>query len=355
MADNKIIEERLSLGLVIRRIQAWVSDMLKAWKPIFIGTFIIGCLFFAYQTYKTTNYTARTTFVLESETGGGIGGQLSSIASLTGVNLGALGESSSVFQIDNIVELYRSYRMMKKTLLTPVLLEGEEKRLITRYGRENELDTKWKNLDIDFEVPEAQMLVKHDSILKEVVEDILEKNLAVDKPNRKLTILSVAYKSDDKYFAKAFNEVLVDHVNNFYLETKTRKTGENLRILSFQADSVKTVLDSKILELALFQEENANLNALRASERVPFQKLQIDIQASGAVYQEMVKNLEIAKITHRNSQPLIQIIDEPILPLEDDKMKWYKAVVFGVVLGGLFMVAFLTVRNIYKSALAEEV
>lgn len=353
MEERKIIEERLSLGLVIKRVQGWVTDMFRAWKVIFLGTFIIGGLFFAYQTLKTTNYTARTTFVLESESGSGIGGQLSSLASLTGVNIGSLGESSSVFQIDNIIELYRSYRMMKKTLLTSMDFSEGEERLITRFARENEKIEKWQSLGVDFEIPESQMMVKHDSILKEVVEDILEKNLAVDKPNRKLTILSVAYKSDDKYFAKAFNEMLVAHVNSFYLETKTRKTGENLRILSFQSDSVKSVLDSKMLELALFQEENANLNALRSSDRIPFQKLQIDIQASGAVYQEMVKNLEIAKITHRNSQPLIQVIDEPIFPLQDDKMKWYKALVFGLILGGIFMVAFFTLRGIYKSALAE--
>ncbi|MCE7995843.1 MAG: exopolysaccharide biosynthesis protein [Roseivirga sp.] len=353
MEESNILEERLSLGLVIKRVQGWVIGMLKAWKVIFLGTFVIGGLFFAYQTLKKTNYTAQTTFVLESDATAGVGGQLSSLASLTGVNLGSLGEGSGVFQIDNIIELYRSYRMMKKTLLTQVEVSGNEERLITRYGRENELDRKWKGLGIDFEVPETQMVIKHDSVLKEVVEDILKKNLAVDKPNRKLTILSVSYKSNDATFAKAFNEVLVTHVNSFYLETKTKKTGENLRILAFQTDSVKKVLDDTLLELAKFEEENTNLNPLRARIRVPYQKLQIDVQAAGAVYQEMVKNLEIAKISHRNNQPLIQVIDEPVFPLKDDKMKWYKAMVYGLVLGGIMMVFFLTVKDVCRSALEE--
>jgi uncharacterized protein involved in exopolysaccharide biosynthesis len=353
MDQQYIPEERLSLGLVIKRIQHWVRDMLQAWKMIFLGTFIIGGVYFAYQMLKKTTYTARTTFVLESDAAAGLGGQLSSLASLTGVNLGSLGESSSVFQIDNIIELYRSYRMMRKTLLTPMNETEGKERLITRYARENELDEKWQGLGIDFEIPETQMVVKHDSVLKEVVEDILEKNLVVDKPNRKLTILSVAYRSDDDVFAKAFNEVLVENVNGFYQETKTRKTGENLRILAYQTDSVKQVLDSTLVKLAEFEEENTNLNPLRSRLRVPYQKLQIDVQAAGAVYQEMVKNLEIAKITHRNSQPLIQVIDQPVFPLEDDKLKWYKALVFGLVLGGVLMVGFLTVRGIYKSALAE--
>lgn len=353
MEEKNILEERLSLGLVIKRVTGWVMDMLRAWKVIFIGTFIIGGLFFAYQMLKKTNYTAQTTFVLESDAAGGLGGQLSSLASLTGVNLGALSEGSGVFQIDNIIELYRSYRMMRKTLLTEVNLSEGKERLITRYGRENELDEKWNGLGIDFEIPETNMMVRHDSVLKEVVEDILEKNLAVDKPNRKLTILSVSYTSKDEPFAKAFNETLVQHVNSFYLETKTKKTGENIRVLTFQTDSVKSVLDSTLLELARYEEQNSNLNPLRSSNRVPIQKLQIGVQAAGAVYQEMVKNLEIARITHRNNQPLIQVIDRPVFPLKDDKMKWYKALVFGLILGGVLMVLSLTLRDIYKSALAE--
>lgn len=353
MEENNILEERLSLGLVIKRVQGWVMSMLRAWKVIFLGAFVIGGLFFAYQIFKKTNYTAQTTFVLESEAAAGLGGQLSSLASLTGVNLGSLGEGGGMFQIDNIIELYRSYRMMKKTLLTQTEISGKVEKLITHYGRENELQEKWQGLGIDFEIPETQMVVRHDSVLKEVVEDILKKNLAVDKPNRKLTILSVSYTSNDEPFAKAFNEVLVTHVNNFYLETKTKKTGDNLRILAFQTDSVKTVLDTTLLELAKFEEENTNLNPLKARIRVPYQKLQIDAQAAGLVYQEMVKNLEIARISHRNNQPLIQVIDKPIFPLKDDKMKWYKAMVYGLVLGGVMMVLFLTVKDVYRSALQE--
>ncbi len=345
-----INEERISLGSVIRTIRDWVRSMLMAWKKIILGAIVIGGLYFTFQMLKKTEYTAQTTFVLEVDSGAGLGGQLSSLANLAGVNLGSLTESSGVFQIDNIIELYRSYRMMKKTLLTPVSMgEGNPERLITRYGREEKLDEKWAALGISFELPDHQLMVKHDSVLKEVVEDILEQNLVVSKPNRKLTILSVAYSSEDEVFAKAFNEQLVQHVNDFYLETKTKKTGENLKILSFQADSVKRVLDASLLALARFEDENPNINPLRQQERVEQQKIQIDVQAAGTVYREIVKNLEIAKVAHRNNLPLIQVIDEPIFPLEDNRMKWYKALVIGLFAGGVLMVLAMTTIGIYRS------
>ncbi|MFY0593258.1 exopolysaccharide biosynthesis protein [Roseivirga sp.] len=347
--DNHMInEEKLNLASVIINVRQWVLGLLLSWKIVLLGSMLSGAVFLAYKSLKPTVYTAETSFVLETDNGSGIGGQLSSLASLAGVNVGALTESSSLFQLDNIIELYRSYRMLKKTLLTRSDGSNGE-RLITRFGRESKQLNDWLEEDVDFEIANNQMVVKHDSILKEVTELILENHLSVGKPNRKLSILNVSYRSKDALFSKDFNEILVEHVNRFYKETRTKKTGENLKILGIQADSVKKVLDNSLMLLANFQEENPNLNPLSLSARVPMQKLQIDVQASGTVYQEVVKNLEIAKIAHRNNQPLIQTIDSPVLPLEDDKMKWYKALIIGLLVGGFLSVIFVSTKRIYYS------
>jgi len=348
-----IHEERISIAGLIQNFQAWVKAMLEVWLKIIVGAIVIGGLFFTYQLIRKTNYKAETTFVLENQSGGGLG-QLSSLASLAGVNVGSLGGESSLFQLDNITELYMSYTMMKKTLLTKRESANGVERLITWYGRESKLNKKWTNLGVDFEISESNMVVRHDSILKEVIKEVRKRNLSVSKPSRKLSILSVAYTSKDQMFAKEFNEVLVQHVNEFYTKAKTKKTGENLRVLAFQADSVKRVLDQSLNKLAQFDEGNPNLNPVKSLALVPRQKIMIDVQASSAVYEEIVKNLEIAKIAHRNNMPLIQVIDRPILPLEDDHMKWYKALVIGLLVGGLLMVGYFTLMRIYESVMQQE-
>lgn len=346
-----IQEERISLGGLIRNVQDWIKAMLVAWKSILFGAIIIGGLYFLYQQIRKVNYTAATTFVLETSDGGV--GQLSSLASLAGVNLGSLTESSSLFQLDNITQLYSSYTIIKQTLLTHRDSGEGNVRLISWYGRDAKLLERWNDLGIDFEIPEDRFLTKHDSVLKEVAKNMRRSNLMVNKVDRKLSILKVAYTSDDELFAKAFNEEIVELVNDFYFKTKTKKTNDNLLVLSVQADSVKKVLDQKLLELARFEESNANLNPIRAQAQVPRQKIQIDIQSSSAVYQEIVKNLEIAKVAHRNNSPLIKVIDEPILPLENDKMKWYKALVLGLFVGGVLMVFFITTKRIIQIALVQ--
>ena len=189
----------------------------------------------------------------------------------------------------------------------------------------------------------------HDSILNEVVKIIKEKYLIVDKPSRKTTILEIGFDHKDELLAKSFNENLVSIVNDFYNKTKTQKTGENLKILERQADSVKKVLDKSILFLAEKDQSIPNPNPLTKVSLVPYQKALIDVQANGAIYQEIVKQLELAKVSHRNKTPLIQIIDKPTLPLENSRLKLFECLVFGIFGGLFFSVLYYSLSRFYNS------
>ena len=115
-----------------------------------------------------------------------------------------------------------------------------------------------------------------------------------------------------------------------------------------QADSTRIVLDRSLDQLAKISELQPNPNPLYYTNQVPFQKLQIDIEAAAAVYEEIVKNLEMAKITHRNKKPLIQIIDEPIKPLSIDKDKPLKLIAISGLIGGLFNLLFFIFKYVWK-------
>jgi uncharacterized protein involved in exopolysaccharide biosynthesis len=93
-----------------------------------------------------------------------------------------------------------------------------------------------------------------------------------------------------------------------------------VHVLQHQADSVRDVLNSSISGVADAIDASPNANPQLLSLRVPSQKRQIDVQASSAIYSEMIKNLEISKMALNKETPLIQIIDSPILPLDNDKV-----------------------------------
>ena len=176
-----------------------------------------------YSKLKDPVFHAETSFVLEEEGMGGIG-QMSGLASLLGVNLGGIGGTNGLFQGDNIMELYRSDRMLEETLLSPF---DKESLLVDRFIEFEELENKWASkIDLSaltFSASKENHGVKQDSVIKEIAKLIREKQLEVVKPDRKLSIIQVNVSSKDEAFAKLFNETLVSKVNTFYLETKTKK------------------------------------------------------------------------------------------------------------------------------------
>lgn len=85
-----------------------------------------------------------------------------------------------------------------------------------------------------------------------------------------------------------------------------------------------------------------------ANFRLSSQRKQVDVQASEAVYQEIVKNLEMAKISFRNEKPLIQVIDEPVFPLKINKLGKAKGIILGGMLFGLLTIAYLSLQMIFE-------
>ena len=343
--------ESFSLLNLINSIKDWFTYLLSNLKGIVIITSIFLSLVLLFNYIKSPVHYARTSFVLDSESSSNSIGDIASLASLAGINASSFIDASSLFQIDNIQELYRSNSMIKETLLTDSDFGNERSLLIDRLASNENIDKKWDKLNIDFSTynSKSNNLRVHDSILNEVVKIIKEKYLLVDKPSRKTTIIEIGFDHKDELFAKAFNENLVSIVNDFYFKTKTQKTGENLKILERQADSVKKVLDKSILFLAEKDQSIPNPNPLTKVSLVPYQKALVDVQANGAIYQQIVTQLELAKVTHRNNTPLIQIIDKPVLPLENSRLKLFECFVYGIFGGLFFSVLYYSFLRFYKS------
>ncbi|WOK06317.1 exopolysaccharide biosynthesis protein [Imperialibacter roseus] len=347
-----IQEDKISLRELLLRITALVNYLLRKWKIIAMVVLVGGVFGYLYTLRKPT-YTAQTTFALEESSSLS---QVSGLASSLGLSLGSLGgDEEGLFKGENILELYKSKRMLIETLLTEVDHNGSKERLINTFARESKLEKVWQSKShlkgLSFDVDPSQFTASHDSILIEVVEQLQKRYLAVDKPSRRLNIISVQVNSKDPFFSAAFDTTLVKKVSEFYLYSKTRKTTETVATLQHQADSVKKVLDSSVFDIASDLESTLNYNALNRKQNVPIQQKQMDLQSSLAAYSEIVKNLELAKLNHLDRQPLIQIIDRPMRYLENNKWRWYKGTVIGMFVFGVLSTGFFVVKFFFAYAL----
>jgi uncharacterized protein involved in exopolysaccharide biosynthesis len=145
-----------------------------------------------------------------------------------------------------------------------------------------------------------------------------------------------------KYFPKNSSKTVTD----FYIETKTKKSRGNILVLQNRADSVQRELNAAMYGRAQFGDQNMGL--IRQQAAVPKLKQEMKVQMLGTLYGELVKNLEFAKLTLMREEPLVQIIDQPILPLPKAKLGKLKAMVMGGILLGFFSLLGLVGNKVWK-------
>lgn len=317
---------------------------------------MIGGLLFV--TLKKTQYIATLNFVMDdqsSSSGGGLGAA-ANIAAQLGINLGGLGNSGGLFEGDNIIEFLKSRSMIDRTLLTEVTVEGNKGLLVDRYIDYNELREKWasKGSLQHIQFKDTIGVFQQDSLLAEFHKQILKKHLTISKPNKQFNIIEIEMKTQDEVFSKLFVETLIENVSDFYIQTRTRKAQENLAILTHQVDSVREELNRAIGGVAAAVDANPNPNRAFQSLRVGSQQRTVDVQANTAILTELVKNQELAKITLRNERPLIQTLDRPILPLENNKVGKVMGMAIGGILAGFLCGILLMFKRVYGWIMADE-
>ncbi len=351
-------EDDTSLKSLIIKLSRWYKYLRLKWVTLLIAGIVGGALALTAAFIKKPVYKAELNFALQDDDNSGGLGAAAGLASQFGIDLGG-GTGLDAFSGDNVLELLKSRAMVEHTLLTPVTIDGKKQTLAHVYITFNNYKDKWEDdpqmKDVDY-LPGAnrsKFSLKQDSMLGVFYRNILKKNLSVDRVDKKLSIISVKVESKDELFSKYVAEILVKTVADFYIDTKTKKSAQNVIILQRLTDSVRRELNSAITGVASSSDVNPNANPALQILRVPSQHHQVDVEANGAMLTELVKNLELAKISLRKETPLIQIIDNPILPLEVERWSKIISIIVGGFLGVFFTSIYLISRLLYKSVLAS--
>lgn len=337
-------DDEISLREILFKLYKWVKVLRSNWLKLLISGLVGGVLGFIYQANKKIIYKADLVFVTVEPDKGSLG-KLSSLGSQFGFDFG--GGNSGAFGGDNLLELMKSRQLVEQTLFDSLIYNGVSYRLLEFYLRRDSMDTsKTPKVDLNNIVRREDCGFRQDSLLKVVYKRICEKNLNIVSQDKDLAFKRVTFTDLDPVFAKNFVERLTDNVTNYYLETKTRQSRANIRMLELKADSVGRVLQSKMLSAALQRDQNQFLT--NSTGAVSMVKQQIEVQLLTTMYGEVVKNLELSKTMAAMSEPLIQIIDRPRFPLEDDSDRKLLYLFFGCLFGWFFMGVIIIIKEIIK-------
>lgn len=336
----------ISLIEVMNLTKKYYKYLLTKWKIICIVGFGSAALGLVVSFITKPTYTAQLSFALvEKGTSGGLADLASSFgfAGLVG------GGSNGAFSGDNLLEIIKSRYAIEQTLLTPVNYKGQQKTLMEAYMDFTKMrkglkkEKKNKDLrDLKYPIGQARSTFNRtqDSMLFVVYDGFIKgQSLKVIRKDKKVSIVNLEFSSKDELFSKLFVETLMDQTYRFYRQTKTSQSRYNIDMMQAKADSVRALYEAALYKGAGYSQ--VNINPALQFAAVPRIKQESNAQLYGAVYTEILKNLETLKLDLARETPLVQIIDQPIFPLKKDKLGKIKATVIGGFIGGLLIVVYL--------------
>jgi hypothetical protein len=333
--------DEISLRDIVLKVREWIAILKSKWLSLLLAGLIGGGVGFAYAYFKKTIYKAELVFVTAEADKGGLG-KLSALGSQFGFDLG--GGSSGAFGGDNLLELMKSRRLVEQTLFDSLEHEGRRYRLLEYFlFRDSSFRGKSETPPVNLSGigTRKDCGFRQDSLLKEVYDLITKKALVVEAQDKDLAFKRVEFSDIDPVFAKHFIERLTENVTSFYLETKTRQSRQNIRMLERKADSIERVLQSKMVSAAIQRDQNQFLT--NAQGTVQMVKQQMEVQMLTTMYGEVVKNLELSKTMAAIDEPLIQVIDVPRYPLDMLAASKTKGLILGGIIGVLVMLVWVLV------------
>ena len=321
-----------------------------------LGLLIVlgGVLGLAYYFITSPKYQATATFIVEEKSSGsglaGMAGQLGfDISSLTGGNAG-------LFDGDNILEIIKSRNIIESVLLSKV--DGSDstnnKTLADLYyetsGLKNKLEgksNKLANLNFSNIKNGAGHTILQDSVLFIMIEKINKDNLNVQRTNKKGSIISISTYSTNPQFSKLFSERLLNETSEMYIKIKVGNLSSNINRLQNKADSLQALLNRTSYQSAALNTFDAN-EAYKSSA-VPEEMSQRDKLVLNTLYAEVVKNVEILRISLINQKPIIQVLDLPKFPLVNQQKSFLIieliGLLAGLVIGLLYLLLAYTGNN----------
>jgi uncharacterized protein involved in exopolysaccharide biosynthesis len=324
-------------GFLILKEILW-RKKIQILSYLFIGGFL-GLLTSIYVIPKT--YKSGLSFTLEQKNSsiGSLGG----LASSLGISDLPTTTSTGMFGGENILHLLKSNRIIHQSLKeSQIELKGDN--LLNLYLKthfKNQLDKKKIKL-FDKSLYGEVFNRKQDSLLLLITKNIRENQINAERVDKKTTIINLEIRDKNEQWAFLFTRALVKNAIDLYLEIKVGKLLRTETSLIQKRDSIRGLLDGSINTLAIETDLNSHAPLMRYKTKQA--KKQIDVEVLKNMYASVIQNLELTKFQRAQEEPIIEIIDEPILPLQVESLGKIKGALIGA-----FLLMFITLAYYWFS------
>lgn len=297
----------------------WIKFLIRQWILIVVIVVGAGVAGIFYALNQSIQFESELTFSLDENSSSSHGG-LASLAAQFGFGT----SDNDLFSGDNIVEVIKSRTIIERVLISKDTFDGKPTSLIEYYNKLtiNKNVEKGQQVTLPPGLKKGQLNYSQDSMLYNTYINILKNFLTAGRPDKQLNIYILKFRSPSEKFTKIFTDKILSETVKFYTELKTQKSQSTLNILEQRVAELKGNLNASIIARA--GSEDANVNPAFAEAQIPMQKQQVNMKVYGTAYEELYKNLELARFQYLQNIPLIQVInyaDYPMKKIQANKLQ----------------------------------
>lgn len=347
--ENYIEQSKeLNIKDTILLIRKYSNELIKSWKLVLLVTlpFLFYMLYKAYKqpvTYKST-----LTFMVNEDEGGlGAGSVASGI-------LGSLGIGATEYNLDKILQLSKSFRIISESLFIKETIDGVDDLLANHFIRiqfnniPQDRDFRFTHSDISkFNAKELNMLKRlyhslsgSDDGAPGILNNSYEKLSGI----MKMTLVTQSEELSIKFI-----RVIFERLGDFYVKKSIEKQKFTYEVILDKADSLKNLLKNKEISRANFDDRNRGL--ISETSKVPAIRLSRDLGMLNIMYNEAIKNAEVADFAIKSRVPFVQSIDIPLPPLKPIKPSFVKNITIGLSIGIIISIILVVIRKIIRDAI----
>ena len=331
MAEGSTVHA-IPVYAVVDTVLEYARLARRRWWLLALSAVAAGVIGYYVAANTPTTYMAKLTFLVNEEDGG-----LGAVTGLLGTF--GLGGAGKAYNLDKIVALSKSDKLLRRVLLDTIALDGRTDLVANHIVNVQGLEEEWE-LSSSAKIDGPTLETMTDSarlLLRSVATYTTESgvlNVDADDETGILTIES-AFRSEalSLYVTSRLYEVLAA----FYTAQSVSGRRATVEKLAAKADSLEAVLQSAEAQLA--RRTDTRLGIIGQEPRLRETRLQREIPIIASAYGQVLTNLETSSFALSTITPFFSTVDIPYTPLPVVKSKPLIAAVGGAFVG--FAVTFL--------------
>ncbi len=340
--DADEIEIRLSDIVQFLKDSRWT---VLVWGTAFL---VIGAI---YAFSKPNQYTVEITVMPEIQSKGASLGGLSSLAGLAGIDVGSM-TSTDAIRPDIYPDVLQSVPFALQLLRQPVYSQLLEKETTLQTFLEEQGKQSWLgsllsgSADEEKQVPlpdpknrskALQISKKQEDLIKTVHGAVAA---AYDK---KTGVITVTTTLPDPVVAATVARLSLDYLTNYISSYRTEKSRNQVDFLTKQTEEAKERYQKAEYALSVYRDKNRYLNLNTA--KIEEQRLQADFILTQTLYNELTKQLELAKVKVAEEAPIFKTLEPARIPLKKSGPKRTIIMVVFIAVGSIIGIIVFFIRK----------